>query len=102
MSAPRFKISDRIKVKDEYDEYFEGHVVIIMNPFLDEREYYCSMYPGALSNYCYVDCVDLSMDLLNDGKINTLQALNKYSENQLEYSDTKRTRKEKLKNINKI
>ena len=67
MSAPRFKISDRIKVKEykyrlgEPKDNIEGHIVLIMNPYSEDREYYCSMYPGAQENYCYVECFWISV-----------------------------------------
>ena len=84
---PKFKVGQRIKVwSEEYKEYSEGHITLIMNPFqVDERIYYCSMYPGAQANYEYVHCVDLNgCGLDNNGRVETLQALNKFTENQLE------------------
>jgi len=96
-----YKIGDRIKIKDEFGEWVEGHVVLIMNPFSDEhREYYCSMYPGAMSNYYYVEVVDLSLGCIDDGKFSTTQALNKFKEKDLYYSDDQRIRLEKLKKLN--
>lgn len=102
MPDPKFKISDQIKIKDKFGDYVEGHIVMIMNPFSDDREYYCSMYPGALSNYDYIMCIDLSDCVLDDGSINTIHALNKFKEYELEYSDSQRLRLEKLKQIGKI
>ena len=101
MPMPKYKIGERIKIKDQFNEYVEGHIVLIMNSLSDDREYYCSMYPGAMPNYHYVECADLSMNLLDDGKIYILHALNKFTEDQLEYVDGKKIRKFKLKKIEK-
>ena len=79
----KFRVGQKIKTKK--DEV-EGHVVMIFNPFLEtERVYYCSMYPGACSNYVYVNVVDLCCSGIdNEGRVETMQALNKYKEEELE------------------
>lgn len=78
----KFKVGQKIKTKK--DEV-EGHVVMIFNPFLaKERVYYCSMYPGAQPDYEYVNVVDLCCSGIdNKGRVETLQALNKYKEKEL-------------------
>ena len=81
----KFKVGQRIKITDKYGDIVEGHIVLILNPFSENRIYYCSMYPGALSGYEYVSVVDLNCcGIDNNGKIETLQALNKFSEDELE------------------
>lgn len=100
MSDPKFKIGEIIKVKDQYGDWVEGHVVLIMNSRSDDREYYCSMYPGSLPNYYWINCADLT-EVVIDGKINTLQALNKFKESELEFVSSKKVRKYKLKQIKK-
>lgn len=100
MSTPKFNISDTIRFKDEFGEYVEGYVVLIMNSTSEEREYYCSMYPGAISGYYWINCVDLCSSNLEDGRCVTLQVLNKFTEDQLEFADIRRERKEKIKKIN--
>ena len=83
----KFKVGQRIKIKDHQGNIIEGHIVLILNPFLEKRIYYCSMYPGAMSDYEYVSVVDLNCcGIDNSGKIQTLQALNKFSEDELEIS----------------
>jgi len=81
---PKFNVGDRIKIKDKYNDTVEGHITLILNPFNDDRIYYCSMYPGALGNYQYVSVVDLNCCAISDGKIQTLQALNTFNESELE------------------
>jgi len=97
MSNPKYKIGERIKVKNTHNE--EGHVVLIMNSMSDDREYYCSMYPGAMSEYYWIECVDLAMNVFDDDKVVTTQALNKFREEELEYSDEQKIRKKKLEQI---
>jgi hypothetical protein len=97
MPNPKYKISQDIKFKDT-DEYIFGHVVLIMSTE-NGFEYYCSMYPGAMPNYYYIYCADLAMQVLYDGEVNTLQALNKFTEDQLEYTDERKVRRYKLKKI---
>jgi hypothetical protein len=81
----KFKVGQRITVKDKHGDVIEGHVVLILNPFSESRVYYCSMYPGALTEYEYVSVVDLNGCAINDeGKVETLHALNKFSEDELE------------------
>ena len=106
MSNPKYKIGERIKVKNIHNErsqidwdYSEGHVVLIMNSMSDDREYYCSMYPGAMSEYYWIECVDLAMNVFDDDKVVTTQALNKFREEELEYSDEQKIRKKKLEQI---
>jgi len=70
-----------------------------MNSLSDDREYYCSMYPGALSGYHYIDCIDLALNVFTDGKIYTTQALNKFREDQLEFFDIKKERTRKIQQI---
>lgn len=83
----KFKVGQRIKTIDKFGDVIEGHVVLILNPFTDNRIYYCSMYPGACAGYEYVSVVDLNCcSIDNDGKVSTLQALNIYSEDELEIS----------------
>ena len=98
MSQPKYKIGQDIKYKDQYNEYVFGHVVLIISTE-NGLEYYCSMYPGAMPNYYYIHCIDLADSILGDGELNTLQALNKFTENQLEYTDEQKIRKYKLKQI---
>jgi hypothetical protein len=98
MPNPKYKIGQAIKIKATDDKYIFGHVVVIISTEIG-LEYYCSMYPGAMSNYYWVYCADLGMQLLYDGEVNTLQALNKFTEDQLEYSDEQKIRKFKLKKI---
>ncbi len=82
---PKFKVGQRIKVRDKYYDVVEGHVVLILNSFSDDRVYYCSMYPGALPEYVYVSVVDLNCcEIDNSGVVSTLQALNTFSEEELE------------------
>jgi len=81
----KFKVGQKIKIKDRHGNVVEGHIVLILNPFSENRIYYCSMYPGALPNYEYVSVVDLNCcGIDNNGKIETLQALNKFGEDELE------------------
>lgn len=98
---PKYKIGQNIKYKDKYDEYVFGHVVVIIST-VTGLEYYCSMYPGALSDYYYVYCADLSSQMIYDGELNTCQALNKFYEDELEYADDKKVRKNKLIQIEKL
>jgi alkylation response protein AidB-like acyl-CoA dehydrogenase len=93
-----------VKIKDKFGHYFEGHVVLILNPFSDERIYYCSMYPGALDNCEYVHVVDLNCsEIDNFGKVETLQVLNKYNEDELEPSYTEEEiRMLKLKELENV
>lgn len=98
MPQPKYKIGQDIKYKDQYDEYIFGHVVVIISTATG-LEYYCSMYPGAMPDYYYVYCADLGMQVLYDGEINTCQALNKFTEDELEYTDEQKVRKNKLKQI---
>lgn len=80
----------------------EGHVVIVMLNDKDELIYYCSMYPGAENGFEYIHCVDLNGTSLDDeSRINTLQALNSYKEDILDFADKKTERKMKLKNLEK-
>jgi len=58
------------------------------------------MYPGALPNYEYIHCVDLIGGVLCDeGGVITLQALNKFKEEELEFMNIRTERKQKLKKI---
>ena len=81
MSNPKFKVGQRIITKDGV----EGHVTLIVNPFSDNRVYYCSMYPGAQANYHYVECIDLLCTNYceQNERFTTLQALNLYTETEL-------------------
>lgn len=81
MSNPKFKVGESIITQDG----IRGHVVIILNPFQEERQYYCSMYPGAQPRYVYVHCIDLLNTYFNPEKkrFTTLQALNVYDESEL-------------------
>jgi hypothetical protein len=83
MSQSKFKIGSLIKCKKEQAE---GHVVMIMNPMQDKtRLYYCSMYPGAMPMYEYVEVVDLNCSTFdNDGRLGVMQALNTFREHELE------------------
>lgn len=95
----KFKIGQRIRYVDDWGEYVEGHVVLIMNP--SDPIYYCSMYPGAMSGYEWVYVIDLNgTSIDDDGKIETLQALNKFKESELEFASIAAERKEKLNKIN--
>lgn len=79
----KFIVGYRIKIKDNKNNLVEGHIVLILNPFSENRIYYCSMYPGALPGYEYVSVVDLNCcDIDNSGRISTLQALNKFNEDE--------------------
>jgi hypothetical protein len=103
MERNKYRIGQRIKIKDKFGDYFEGHVVLILNPFSDERIYYCSMYPGALDNCEYVHVVDLNCSGIdNFGKVETLQVLNKYNEDELEPSYTEEIRMLKLKELENV
>lgn len=94
--SPKFKLGDVVKIWDEkYQCFIDGHIVLIMNAFSDDRDYYCSIYPGAISNYEYIYCVD---PLYPDVEI-SLQTLNKFKENQIKLADIKIERQRKLKEI---
>lgn len=54
-----------------------------------------------MNDYQYIYCVDLASQVLYDGEISTLQALNKFTEEQLEYADEQKIRKYKLNKIEK-
>ena len=82
MSNSKFKIGQPIITKSGV----KGHVTLIMNPFNDIlREYYCSMYPGAQSDFVYIECIDLLCTNYNvrENKFTTMQALNIYKEDEL-------------------
>ena len=82
MSNPKFVIGQQIITKTGV----EGHVVLVMNPFVEtERQYYCSMYPGAQEDYVWIECIDLLCTCFDPHKkrFTTTQALNIYSESEL-------------------
>lgn len=102
---PKFPVGCRIDahLKTQSGEPYicSGHVVMIMSKG-DELIYYCSMSPGAQDNFEYIHCVDLNIIMLSDDtKVNTLQALNCYKEEQLSFGDKKTERKLKLKALKK-
>lgn len=82
----KYKVGQTINVMDKYGDIVKGHIVLILHPFeADKRVYYCSMYPGALPDYEYVEVVDLnciSMD--NSGRVSKFHALNLFKEDELE------------------
>lgn len=92
----KYKLGTKIIHIDEYGEEVFGHVVMFM-----DGDYYCSMYPGAMSNYYWIHCVDLASGVIDEeGDILTLQALNKFKEDELNFADIKTERKMKLEELN--
>jgi hypothetical protein len=78
----KFKVGQQIKLRNSDDK---GHIVLILNPFSEDSIYYCSMYPGSMPGYEWVSVVDLNgCSIDNNGKVSTLQTLNKFSEEDLE------------------
>jgi hypothetical protein len=83
----KLKIGQTIKVWDnKFHEYSYGHIVFIINSTLEDSDVYCSMYPGALSNYVYCDVVDLQGGSIIDekGLLNTTIPLNVFKRQQIE------------------
>ena len=104
IANPRYPIGCRInaKLKTQSGEPYTcgGHVVMIMSDSDNKLLYYCFMSPGAQDDFEYIHCVDLNIIVLSDEtKVNTLQALNCYKEEQLEFGDKKTERKLKLEEI---
>lgn len=81
MSQAKFRIGQRIKTNTG----IIGHIVMIMNPFSEDRKYYCSMYPGAQGGYVYVQVMDLICTGYDEKEktFTTLQALNIYNEDEI-------------------
>ena len=83
----QLKIGQTIKVWDnKFNEYNYGHIVFVINSFLNNADVYCSMYPGALTNYSYCDVVDLNGGSIIDqnGMIETTIPLNVFKKEQIE------------------
>ena len=85
----KYQVGQRINIMDKYGDKVQGHIVLILHPFEPERRvYYCSMYPGALSDYEYVSVIDLNcISLDNSGRIPTTHALNLFKEDELELEE---------------